>query len=151
MRKINSLIVIIFSFMLFTLQVSAAYNPDESGIVYTQIAGTPYYVNNANYNVNPFNAVVGQLNYISPQLRALFRQEGVKLYYTEGVSRESRPGNALTGSAIVRLGSNNKVLGIDRRVRVYVYDNMQDNSVVVHEYGHVMDRVASYITGTYYE
>ena len=88
------------------------------------------------------------------ELMELFKQEGVRIYITKSVpnsARTYRDGyyDGMTYSATLSWNGSNKITKISERIAVFIYDNCTDVTTYYHEFGHVLDDLAEYITGYY--
>lgn len=136
----------VVSFILFST-TAHAYDPTTSGITYAQTADSMIYTNTPNVNIG---AITNAFNTIPAPLRELFRREGVKLYFTAGVPMSVRSAYGITKTPIVSYyEKSNKVVSVDSRAAIYIYDDANINSTLPHEYGHALDGIAGYITNKY--
>jgi len=152
-RKILPLIVLI-CFLLTSINVNAN-EPGQSTANYIQIPHTVYYVDNENYSAKKLKSIQDATAKMPDYLIDYFRQEGVKIYYNEGVPLSERIKNnngtydaACIEPLVMYSQATLKVDGLTRRPHIYVYDNV-DSTAILHEYGHAYDMIAGYITGTY--
>lgn len=147
MMKFKGFVAILTSlFLIFSVNVFA-YDPVNSGINYTQTANGMVYTNTPNVNLDAIN---GALNLVPEGIRNLCNKEGVKIYYTAGISRAERSyyGVTITPTVTYYNGSY-KIASIGQRVRIYVYDDAPFNTTIPHEFGHALDTISGYNTGKY--
>ena len=147
MKRIYRFVAVFLSLFLALSVNVFAYDPVNSGINYTHTANGIVYTNTANINLD---AVNGALNLVPEGIRNLCNKEGVKIYYTAGISRAERNyyGVTITPTVTYYNGSY-KIASIDQRVRIYVYDDAPFNTTIPHEFGHALDTISGYNTGKY--
>lgn len=147
MKQVKLIITsLLASIILFATPIYA-YDPANSGISYSPTSDSMIYTNTQNFNQG---AIVNAFNTLPENVRNLLRKEGVKIYYTEGVTREQRGYVGTTvGFTISYYENTNKVVRVDQRARIYVYPDAEISLTIPHECGHAFDGIASYITGKY--
>lgn len=147
MKKIYRVLATFLSLFLLLSVTTYAYDPANSGISYSPTSDSMIYTNTQNFNQG---AIVNAFNTLPENVRNLLRKEGVKIYYTEGVTREQRGYVGTTvGFTISYYENTNKVVRVDQRARIYVYPDAEISLTIPHECGHAFDGIASYITGKY--
>lgn len=147
MKQVKLIITsLLASIFLFSTPIYA-YDPANSGISYSPTSDSMIYTNTQNFNQG---AIVNAFNTLPENLRNLLRKEGVKIYYTDGVTREQRGYAGTTvGFTVSYYENTNKVVRVDQRARIYVYPDTEMSLTIPHECGHAFDGIASYITGKY--
>ncbi len=160
MKKIKVLLGVLLALLVLQCNVLDAfayssynpqYNPDYSGIAYTQVSDTDLFVNNTICKTGCINAISIIREHMPQTVMLLCWQEGVRLYYTEGaVPLYQRGFNAMTSGPIVNYDPTTyRVTSVTKHPYIYIYDDMQDWTTIAHEYGHAFDMIAGYITGYY--
>jgi hypothetical protein len=136
----------LFASLFLALSVNVfAYDPVNSGVSYTQTTDSMIYTNTSNIDMG---AISNGFNTIPAPLRELFRQKGIKLYYTEGAGNGGYAGYTL--DAVVTYDTSSKrVISVNQKPNVYLYTTAYSTTVIPHEYGHVLDGLSSYINGKY--
>lgn len=154
MKHIKSFLVLLIAFVLFFSTPVYAYNP-TTDISYERYLTTPFFVRDLN-NIQQVEVDMMKLVAMTTpsDLWELFKQEGVRIYITKGVSLTDRKYensnyNAITYGATFSWNNSKKITKISNRVSVYIYDNTTDVSIYYHEFGHTLDDIAEYITGYY--
>ena len=147
MKRIYRFVAVFLSlFMALSVNVFA-YDPVNSGINYTQTANGMVYTNTANINLDAIN---GALNLVPEGIRNLCNKEGVKIYYTAGISRAERNYYARTITPnVTYYNGSKKVASINTRAKIYLFDDAPLSTVIPHEYGHALDAISGYNTGKY--
>lgn len=147
MKKIYRLVATFLSLFLLLSVTTYAYDPANSGISYSPTSDSMIYTNTQNFNQG---AIVNAFNTLPENVRNLLRKEGVKIYYTAGVGRDVRSYDAVTITPIVSYNTGSKkVVSIDQRAKIYIYQDTVMPDTIPHECGHVLDAIAGYATGKY--
>lgn len=142
MKKIYRLVATFLSLFLLLSVTSYAYDPANSGISYSPTSDSMIYTNTQNFNQG---AIVNAFNTLPESVRNLVRREGIKLYYTEGVT--SGYDGYTTDAVIAYSTPSNKVVSVKQKPSIYLYTTSYSMIVIPHEYGHVLDGISSYATG----
>ena len=103
------------------------------------------YTNTQNFNQG---AIVNAFNTLPANVRSLFRKEGIKIYYTNGVTNGY---DGYTTDAIISYNDNSKKVVSVQKPQVYVYTDTNSTIIIPHEFGHVLDCMGGYRTGKYVE
>ncbi len=153
MKRFISLLACSIILGLNLLSISSyAYSPTESS--YKQIPSTIFWYS-GNDTCHELSMAEFIRNEMPGYLYDIFQQEGVKIYLSSNVNKIDRQYefgyyDGLTYSASVVYNSANMVVtGKNSEVSIYLYDNASDTSVYMHEFGHALDYLSEYITGTY--
>lgn len=147
MKKIYRLVATFLSLFLLLSVTSYAYDPANSGISYSPTSDSMIYTNTQNFNQG---AIVNAFNTLPESVRNLLRKEGVKIYYTDGISINERGYYGCTISPNVSYyEGSNKVVSINKRTAIYLYSDANIATTVPHECGHALDCIAGYKTGKY--
>ena len=146
--------VALFTSLFLVLSVNTfAYNPTT--LKYDRFLSSIFFLQDPH---NPSQVELDMMNCIENttpyDLMELFRQEGVRIYITKGISQSERTlsgsgYDGITYSAAFSWNGQNKITKVSEKVAVYVYDNCNDVTVYYHEFGHVLDDLAEYISGYY--
>ena len=153
MKVLKVLLSVLLTTLLFS-QTVFAYNPTEGN--YQRCLNTIYFVQDPNNLTQADLNMIECVDYCTPyEIMELFKQEGVRIYITKGVSIADRTYehgnyNAITYAAYLTWNtSSKKITKKSSPVSVYIYDNTTDVTIFYHEFGHVLDDLAEYITGYY--
>jgi len=124
-----------------------AYDPTNNNINYFPTSDSLICTNTQDFNQG---AIVNALNTVPEQLKALFQKEGVRIYYTAGISMSERGYYGCAVSPTVSYYSDSKkIVSVVKKPSIFIYHDADIASTVPHECGHTLDHIAGYITGTY--
>jgi len=153
MKKMLFIFPIIAAF-IFSSTVQA-YAPGSNEKDYIQVPYTVFYSNSQNYDNQTFNVFAREIEKMPDHIVALFRQEGIKVYYTDNIplnKRVATDGSLYLATTVQGWTSYNqmtlKVDFVTKRPHIYIYQDTPPE-ILIHEYGHALDFIAGYITGTY--
>lgn len=154
MKKIKTLLCLLLSCVLTFSFTTHAYDPTANN--YSRFLNTMYFVQDPNNLAQIEWDMIGCVEVTTPyEIQELFKQEGVRIYLCKGISRADRYDNelggydAITYSASLTWNGSKKITNVNERIAVYIYDNTTDVTAYYHEFGHVFDDLAEYITGYY--
>ena len=152
-RIVYLLCCILLSVALFSTTANAAYDPTNSGIKYHELQ--KYFFVNSDKITEVPTEVQEAWDEIGVSLMNLFETERTTIYYTSGVSPETRKdsdGNYFNGryvdaSTVIYTGKYKSYGYAERPGRIYLYSDVKSSDTVIHEYGHALYDIYQYRVG----
>ena len=155
MKRLKLFVCVLLSCFLLSHTTAYAYYDPLTSREYDDLMD-PIHIEQGLPNLNNISGDMGTyvIRNTPKDVWDLFFQEGVNIYITQSVPKSERSlGNGFYDGkcygATVSYNGSGKITKISAPVAIYIYHDTTRADTYIHECGHALDNIASYITGYY--